>query len=91
MKQKLLRTVSMCALIAAFSGAAIAQTGGAGGGSPQVEQKTPDSGAGDAGRATQSPQHGETTQPKGGSGEMKQPGSAQRSEERVTPRKQAAG
>lgn len=95
MNQKLLRTVSMCALIAAFSGAAVAQTGGAGGGgspsggsAPQTQQKMPDSGAGDAGRATQSPQRGETTQPKGGSGETRQPGSAQRSEERATPRKQ---
>lgn len=92
MNQKLLRTVSVCALVAAFSGAAVAQTGGAGGGgsapggsAPQTQQKMPDSGAGDAGRSTQSPQRSETGQPKG---ETKQPGSAQRSDDRATPRKQ---
>jgi hypothetical protein len=99
MNQKLLRTVSMCALIAAFSSAAVAQTGGAGGGgappggsAPQAQQKMPDGGAGDAGRSTQSPGGGETTrqkdaQPKGGSGETRQPGSAQR-DDNATPRKQ---
>ncbi|HWV83490.1 MAG TPA: DUF1236 domain-containing protein [Hyphomicrobiaceae bacterium] len=99
MKQKLLRTVSLCALIAAFSGAAVAQTGGAGGGgappggsAPQAQQKMPDAGAGDAGRSTQSPGSGETAQPKsaqpkGGSGETRQPGSAQR-DDSATPRKQ---
>lgn len=96
MDQKFLRTVSVCALLAAFSGAAIAQTGGAGGGgspsggsAPQTQQRMPDSSPGNAGGATQSPQRGESAQPKAGSGETKrQPGSAQRSDERATPRKQ---
>lgn len=101
MNQKLLRTVSACALVVAFSGATIAQTGGAGGGgspsggsapggsAPQTQQRMPDGGAGDAGRGTLSRQGGETEQPKSGSGEMKrQPGSAQQTDERATPRKQ---
>ena len=99
MNPKLLRTVSMCALIAAFSSAAVAQTGGAGGGgapggsSPQTQQRTPDSGAGEAGRSTQSP-GGETTRPKSAqpqskddAGDTRRPGSAQR-DDSATPRKQ---
>jgi hypothetical protein len=99
MNQKLLRTVSVCALVAAVSGAAVAQTGGSGGGAggggspsggsaPQTQQRTPDSGGGDAGRGTQSP-NGETVQPKSSPGETRQPGATQqRSDDRATPRKQ---
>ncbi len=98
MNQKLLRTVSMCALIAAFSGAAVAQTGGAGGGgapggsAPQTQQRMPDSGPGDAGRGAQSQGGGETTrpksaQPKGDTSDTPRPGSAQR-DDSATPRKQ---
>jgi len=92
MNPKLLRTVSVCALVAAFSGGAVAQTGGSGGGSPsggsapQTQQKMPDTGSGDAGRGTQG---GESGQPKRSQGETRQPGAAQqRSDDRATPRKQ---
>lgn len=95
MKEQLLRTVSVCALVTALSGAVVAQTGGAGGGgspsggsAPQTQQRTPDTGAGDADRATPSPKGGEAVQPKGGSDETRRPGSAQRDDERATPRKQ---
>lgn len=83
MKHQLLRTASVCALIAAMGGGAFSQTGGPGGGGAagpsQTEQKRPDSGGGDMGRQGGS---GETVQPKGGSAgqptERGQPGSQDR-------------
>lgn len=103
MKQQLLRTVSTCALVVAMSGAAFAQTGGAGGGSSpggggspsQTQERTPDAGSGSSGRDAAPPSKGrssgDTVQPKGGATETpssRQPGSAQRDEDRAAPRKQ---
>lgn len=93
MKPQLLRTVSACALVVAMGGAAFAQSGGSGGGSspqggapstqqmpsaPQTEERRPNPGA------------GETVQPKGGAERPaeRQPGAAQRGDERTAPRKQ---
>ncbi len=72
MKHQLLRTASVCALVAAMGGAVFAQTGGPGGqggspSAPQTQEKRPDSGAGEPGR--QGGGGGETMQPKGGAAE----------------------
>lgn len=100
MKQQLLRTVSTCALVVVMGGAAFAQTGGAGGGgSPsqtqERQERMPDSGSGSSGRDAAPPSQGrsggEAVQPKGGATEApskRQPGSAQRDEDRASPRKQ---
>jgi hypothetical protein len=100
MKQQLLRTVSTCALVVAMGGAAFAQTGGAGGGGSQPQtqerqERMPDAGSGSSGRDAAPPSQGrsggETVQPKGGATETpsrRQPGSAQRDEDRAAPRKQ---